>query len=96
MSNLFQNLTTQSVTLYYSPTCGYCYRVLNAIEAMNLKIATENIRFNNEARVELYKGGGKTQVPALRIKDAEGKIHWMYESLDIIEFLETQFTSPTA
>ncbi len=33
---------------------------------------------------DLMKGGGKTQVPCLRIDDGSGNVQWMYESDDII------------
>ncbi len=34
----------------------------------------------------LMQGGGKTQVPCLRIEQADGSVEWMYESNDIIEY----------
>jgi len=33
------------------------------------------------------QGGGKTQVPCLRIEQAGGEVEWMYESDDIIRYL---------
>lgn len=35
----------------------------------------------------LLHGGGKTQVPCLRIEQADGSVEWMYESDDIIGYL---------
>lgn len=35
---------------------------------------------------DLMKGGGKTQVPCLRIDDGSGNVQWMYESDDIIKY----------
>jgi len=35
----------------------------------------------------LMQGGGKTQVPCLRIEQADGSVEWMYESSDIINYL---------
>ena len=35
----------------------------------------------------LMQGGGKTQVPCLRIEQSDGSVEWMYESNDIIEYL---------
>lgn len=35
----------------------------------------------------LMQGGGKTQVPCLRIEQADGSVEWMYESDDIIRYL---------
>ena len=36
----------------------------------------------------LKQGGGKTQVPCLRIEDSAGNVQWMYESDDIIQYLK--------
>ena len=38
--------------------------------------------------LELLEGGGKGQVPCLRIK-SQGKIEWMYESDAIINYLRS-------
>lgn len=35
----------------------------------------------------LMQGGGKTQVPCLRIEQSDGQVEWMYESNDIIQYL---------
>lgn len=35
----------------------------------------------------LVTGGGKTQVPCLRIVQTNGDVQWMYESNDIIRYL---------
>ena len=37
--------------------------------------------------IDLMNGGGKTQVPCLRIESPEGDVQWMYESDDIIAYL---------
>ncbi len=37
--------------------------------------------------IDLMDGGGKTQVPCLRIESPEGDVQWMYESDDIIAYL---------
>jgi len=37
----------------------------------------------------LIEGGGKTQVPCLRIEGSDGEVQWMYESDDIIRFLSS-------
>lgn len=39
----------------------------------------------------LMQGGGKTQVPCLRIEQADGKVEWMYESDDIIRYLRAEY-----
>ncbi len=80
----------KQITLYHRPSCGYCRRVYRALEEMDISIEQINLNANDQARAELYKGGGMTQVPAIRIDLADGTQQWMYESLDIIEFLRKQ------
>ncbi len=36
---------------------------------------------------DLMKGGGKTQVPCLRIESGDGQVEWMYESDDILSYV---------
>lgn len=43
---------------------------------------------DSEHAQALMQGGGKTQVPCLRIEQADGNVEWMYESNDIIEYLK--------
>ena len=38
-------------------------------------------------RAELIKGGGRAQVPCLRI-ESKGKGRWVYESQDIVNYLQ--------
>ena len=77
------------LTLYHSPTCGYCMRVYRALDTMQIKIGGANVASDYDARQLLRSQGGKTQVPALRIEHGNGKVQWMYESLDIINYLKT-------
>lgn len=39
-------------------------------------------------RMELVQGGGKGQVPCLRIETEQGEVRWMYESDDIIKYIQ--------
>ena len=42
---------------------------------------------DREFASQLMQGGGKTQVPCLRIESDEGAVQWMYESDDIVNYL---------
>jgi glutathione S-transferase len=42
-------------------------------------------------RKELLNGGGRKTVPCLRIEDSSGSVQWMYESGDIIAYLQRKF-----
>lgn len=50
----------------------------------DLELLSTSDRENAQA---LMQGGGKTQVPCLRIEQADGGVEWMYESNDIIQYL---------
>lgn len=95
-----QQITAKNLTLYYSPHCPYCHRVLNAMVELGLSV---NIRAgtagditlkdtfaDQNAQKTLRQGSGRTTVPCLLI-EGDGKQHWMFESLDIIAFLKTVF-----
>ena len=71
------------LTLYYSPTCPYCRKVLNFIQQHNIKIPVKNRDENPANRQELTKLGGLAQVPCLII---DGKA--LYESDDIINWIK--------
>jgi len=71
--------------LYYSPWCPFCIRVLSAIKPLNLKIELRDTAETAFLK-ELVKGGGKQQVPCLKIT-SDAKVKWLYESADIVEYL---------
>lgn len=76
------------LSLYMFPSCPYCKRVLREMEQRGLKIELRNIHQDRKLLVELIKGGGKKTVPCLRMDYADGTTEWMYESLDIIDYLK--------
>ena len=59
-----------------------------------LKIETRDVKRNQIAREELLMGGEELQVPCLRIGEGDQGYRWMYESSDIIRYLEGRFVVP--
>ena len=57
---------------------------------MGLELPLKDIRSYPEKKAELIAGGGKKQVPCLRIEDEKDGVRWMYESSDIIRYLKQQ------
>jgi glutathione S-transferase len=49
------------------------------------------MKSHHAAREELLAGGGDLKVPCLRIGEGEHASQWMYESKDIISYLEGRF-----
>ena len=74
------------LALYYFPSCPFCQYVLASLDSMSLDIELKNINQDFDARNELMAGGGKTQVPCLKI-EKDGDTQWMYESRDIVDYL---------
>lgn len=70
------------LTLYYTPHCLYCGKVLAFMKQNNIELPLKDTSGNPAYREELHKIGGKTQVPCLVI---DGKA--LYESSDIIRWL---------
>jgi glutaredoxin len=81
---------TASLRLYQFEACPYCRKVSRDIRLLGLHIESPNIKRDPMARGELIAGGGKKQVPCLRIEEA-GKVRWLYESRDISGYLRARF-----
>lgn len=77
---------SESYTLYHFPSCPYCARVRAFLDDAGLDIDMRNIHADPQALHDLRTGGGRTMVPCLRIQ-RDAKVRWLYESLDIIEYL---------
>ncbi len=79
--------------LFYFATCPYCIKVRLALWWMGLELPLKDILVHPENKADLIAGGGKKQVPCLRIEDERGGVQWMYESRDIIRYLKRQLAS---
>lgn len=72
--------------LYYSKYCYFCQKVLMFLRGRKHDVELRSTS-NRSFAQELMAGGGKTQVPCLRVDSGAGKVQWMYESDDIIRYL---------
>ena len=63
------------------------------MKRQSLSIDTRDVKRSESARGELLAGGGKLKVPCLRIEDDQGAVSWMYDSADIIKYLDTTFAA---
>lgn len=84
MSN-FKNV--KDLSLYHFHTCPFCAYTRRAIDTMGLDIELKDINQNRQFRQELVSGGGSPQVPCLRIETKDGGTQWLYESGDIVQYL---------
>lgn len=53
-----------------------------------------DILLDREAYDDLIRGGGRGTVPCLRIERDTGDVEWLYESVDIVEYLKGQRRQP--
>lgn len=85
------NDQTRKLTMYQYKACPFCLKVRFAIARLSLKIITRDAKRSEMAKAELLEGGGKLKVPCLKIVEDNGEVTWMYESNDIIAYLENRF-----
>ena len=82
---------TRNLVMYQFLSCPFCIRTRRAIRALSLDIETRDALGHAPSRQELLRGGGQVRVPCLRITDSRGNVEWMYESADIIRYLQNTF-----
>lgn len=80
----------KKLTLYQHNLCPFCIKTRRALHQLNVSVEIRDIKKDPQYRDELQSGGGKIQVPCLRIEEAEG-FRWMYESNDINHYLQGRF-----
>ena len=81
---------TKLLKLYQFYACPFCVKTRRSIKRLNLKVETRNAQAEGEFRKELELNGGKIKVPCLKIEGA-GQASWLYESNDIIKYLDERF-----
>jgi glutathione S-transferase len=64
--------------------------VRDAIDRLGLDIELRDIQQNASYREELRDATGRETVPVLRIESGPGEVHWLAESLVIIDYLERE------
>ena len=74
-------------SLYEFHACPFCVKIRRYLRKNSLNINIMDAKNNKKYRSELEKLGGKIQVPCLRIKNNNNNIIWLYESNDIISYL---------
>ena len=84
---------TASLVLYQFRTCPFCIKVRRVIKRLSLNIELRDAQHNQTHRDALQLGGGDIKVPCLRISNAAGEDVWLYESDEIIAYLNKHFAS---
>lgn len=84
------NEETKQLSLYQFFACPFCIKTRRAIYKLNLPIEKRSASEGSSYREDLLVGGGRVKVPCLRIEE-NGNVEWLYESSDIIQYLEKRF-----
>ncbi len=79
---------TKGLVLYQFEACPFCVKVRRAMKRHGLKVETRDAKNDPVHRQALETQGGKLKVPCLRIEQG-GETTWLYESRDIVAYLET-------
>jgi len=83
--------SSNDLVLYQFKMCPFCVKARRAIKRLSLNIETRDALREESSRKELLTGGGKIKAPCLGIADDERRPTWMYESSDIIMYLQERF-----
>jgi len=83
------------LALYQFYACPFCVKTRRAIHALNINIDYRDAANNPQYRQELLENGGEIKVPCLRI-EKDNKVEWLYESSDIINYLNNEFRPEVA
>jgi len=84
------DLKSKQWALYQFEACPFCVKVRRAMRRLGLNIEIRDTRKEGQYREELLREGGEVKVPCLRITETDGSVRWMYESSDIIAYLQQQ------
>ena len=79
---------TENLVMYQFFTCPFCIKTRRAIKRLSLNIETRDALGHAPSRQQLLEGGGVIQVPCLRITTEDDGVEWLYESNEIIKYLE--------
>lgn len=78
----------EGLTLYQGLLCPFCVKTRKALKSLGMKVAVKDVGLSGKVRQELVRGGGKGQVPCLRIERKGEPTKWLYESNDIIRYFK--------
>ena len=80
----------RQLSLYQFHACPFCVKTRRALHRHNVPVALRDAKHDPVHRQALLEGGGRVKVPCLRIDEGD-KTTWMYESKDIIAYLDGRF-----
>lgn len=81
----------KDLALYQFRTCPFCIKVRKEMARLGLSIEKRDAQLDPEHKKALQEGGGRVKVPCLKIRHADGREEWMYESDTINAWLHQRF-----
>jgi len=85
------NEKVEAMSVYQFFACPFCIKTRRAIHRLNIPLEYRDAqKRGGEHRQTLEQEGGRIKVPCLRIDDGEQST-WLYESNEIIAYLNQQF-----
>jgi glutaredoxin len=84
---------TKNLSIYQFAACPFCVKVRRQLRKNTLNIELRDAKNNAMHKDELTKQGGKYKVPCLRIESDSGDTKWLYESDNIISYLQIELLS---
>ena len=79
-------------TLYQFRDCPFCVKVRWAMRRMGVDLPYADAKNDPGARKSLAEGGGKIKVPCLHISNGIDQDQWIYESGEIVTYLEQRLS----
>jgi hypothetical protein len=79
-------------SLYHFNISPFSFKVRRTMAKLGIRMPMRDTLEDPRALEELVAGGGKDQVPCLKIEVPGSPTRWMYESADIIHYLTEKLT----
>lgn len=79
------------LALYQFNTCPFCIKVRQEMRRLSLNVEQRDTQHSTENRQALLAQGGSSKVPCLKIVDEENQTRWLYNSREIIAYLQQRF-----
>jgi len=82
---------TATLALYEMPACPYCCKVRRRVRKLGLNIPGRDVYADDDAYNTLVAATHSSQVPCLYISAPGMEPRWLFESNDIVAWLEEHF-----
>jgi len=82
---------TAQLLLYEMPMCPYCCKVRRRVRSLGLDIVSRNVARDDAALAAMLAATDSSQVPCLYINEPGEEPRWLFESNDIVAYLEGRF-----